>query len=178
MEEILKNLKQKAREKEKENKKFLSVLKRQNKQNKVDEVIHNIHSETFDNIDCIECANCCKTTGPLFTDKDISRIARKLRMKDVDFINTYLAIDEDGDYVLKELPCAFLGEDNFCSIYDFRPKACREFPHTDSPKQSQLFDLLIKNTYECPAALKIVEEMQAHYANDKAFRPDTREKYR
>ena len=80
-------------------------------------------------------------------------------MKDVDFISTYLAIDEDGDYVLKELPCAFLGEDNFCSIYDFRPKACREFPHTDSPKQSQLFDLLIKNTYECPAALKIVEEM-------------------
>ena len=107
----------------------------------------------------MECANCCKTTGPLFTDKDISRIAGKLRIKDVDFISTYLAIDEDGDYVLKELPCAFLGEDNFCSIYDFRPKACREFPHTDSPKQSQLFDLLIKNTYECPAALKIVEEI-------------------
>ncbi|MBL4651482.1 MAG: YkgJ family cysteine cluster protein [Flavobacteriales bacterium] len=178
MEEILNSLKQKAHEKQKENKKFLAVLSRQNKQKKVDEVIHEIHDETFDNIDCMECGNCCKTTGPLFTDKDVSRIAGKLKMKDVDFISTYLRVDEDNDYVLQEVPCAFLGEDNFCSIYDFRPKACREFPHTDVPKQSQLFDLLLKNTYECPAAYKIVEEMKKHYENDKAFKKDTREKYR
>ncbi|MBL4625792.1 MAG: YkgJ family cysteine cluster protein [Flavobacteriales bacterium] len=177
MEETLKQLKQKAWEKEKETKKFLAILKRQNKQKKVDEVIHGIHDKTFDRIDCMTCANCCKTTGPLFTDKDITRIAAKLRMKDVDFIESYLRIDEDDDYVLKELPCAFLGEDNFCSIYDYRPKACREFPHTNSDKQSQLFGLLVKNTFECPAAYEIVEEMKAHYASDKAFRKSNKEKY-
>ncbi len=28
-------------------------------------------------------------------------------------------------------PCPFLGDDNYCSVYEARPKACREYPHTD-----------------------------------------------
>lgn len=177
MEKELSTLKQRAREKEKENKKFLSTLKRQNNQRKVDEVIHSIHDNVFEQTDCLTCANCCKTTGPLFTDKDISRIAGKLRMKDVQFIETYLRIDEDGDYVLKSVPCVFLGDDNYCSIYDYRPKACREFPHTDRAKQSQLFNLTLRNTSECPAVYSIIEELKSHYANDKAFRKRKKEKY-
>lgn len=46
----------------------------------------------------------------------------------------YLRVDEDNDKVFKSMPCPFLGEDNLCSIYDIRPKACREFPHTDRKK--------------------------------------------
>ena len=41
----------------------------------VDRKIHQLHHQAFEKIDCLKCANCCKTTGPLFTQKDISSIA-------------------------------------------------------------------------------------------------------
>ena len=119
-----------------------------------------MHEEVFACTDCLECANCCSTTGPLFTDKDIGRIARKLRIKPSEFTEKYLRIDEDKDYVLQQVPCAFLGEDNRCSIYDVRPKACREFPHTDRIKQYQILNLTQKNVAVCPAVYEIVEKLK------------------
>ena len=53
-----------------------------------------------------------------------------------------------------------LGTDNKCSIYDIRPKACREFPHTDRRKFQQINALTLKNVKICPAAFNIVEAMQ------------------
>lgn len=80
-------------------------------------------------------------------------------MKPSVFIDTYLRIDEDNDYVLQSVPCPFLGGDNYCSIYDVRPKACAEFPHTDRKKFQQISNLTLKNVEICPAAYKIVEKM-------------------
>ena len=54
----------------------------------------------------------------------------------------------------------FLGGDNLCSIYDVRPKACREFPHTDRKKIYQINHLTIKNTLTCPAAYLFVEKLK------------------
>ena len=81
-------------------------------------------------------------------------------MKPQKFIETYLRIDEDNDYVLQSVPCTFLGADNYCSIYDVRPKACREFPHTDRKKFHQISNLTLKNVAICPAAFNIVESMK------------------
>ena len=122
--------------------------------------MHELHEAEFEKTDCLTCANCCKTTGPLFTDKDIQRIAKYLRMKIVDFTNQYLRIDEDNDYVLKTLPCSFLGADNYCSIYQVRPKACSEFPHTNRKKFQQITKLTLENVKICPAAFQIVESMR------------------
>ena len=80
-------------------------------------------------------------------------------MKPSKFIADYLKIDEDNDYVLQTVPCAFLGQDNKCSIYDIRPKACREFPHTDRRKFQQISNLTLNNVKICPAAFNIVEAM-------------------
>ena len=118
-----------------------------------------LHDEEFQRTDCLECANCCKTTGPLFTPKDIERISKSFRMKPSKFIADYLKIDEDNDYVLQSVPCVFLSQDNKCSIYDIRPKACREFPHTDRRKFQQISNLTLKNVKICPAAFNIVEAM-------------------
>ena len=74
--------------------------------------MHQLHEEVFACTDCLKCANCCSTTGPLFTDKDIGRIAKHLRIKPSEFTEKYLRIDEDKDYVLQQVPCAFLEEDN------------------------------------------------------------------
>jgi Fe-S-cluster containining protein len=54
----------------------------------------------------------------------------------------------------------FLDGDNTCFIYEVRPKACREFPHTDRKKFQQISDLTLQNVAICPAAFKIVEEMK------------------
>ena len=159
MEERIKELSVLAKDKHKENKRFLSKLK-QRPPKDLDRVMADLHETEFEKTDCLECANCCKTTGPLFTDKDISRIARAFKMKPGQFIDTYLRIDEDNDYVLQELPCTFLEADNKCSIYDIRPKACREFPHTDRKKFYQINALTLKNVAICPAAFNIVEEMK------------------
>lgn len=159
MEHIINNLPKLAKDKHNENKKFFAKLK--NKPPKdLDYVMQELHEEEFKRTDCLDCANCCKTTGPLFTDKDIDRISKYFRQKPQQFINQYLRIDEDKDYVLQTVPCAFLGVDNYCSIYEVRPKACREFPHTDRNKFQQISNLTLKNVTICPAAFNIVEEMK------------------
>lgn len=159
MEEILKNLPEKAKDKHKENKKFFARLRKKPPKH-FDLQMREIHEEEFQKTDCLTCANCCKTTGPLFTDKDIDRIAKHFRMKPVKFVETYLRIDEDNDHVLQKVPCTFLGEDNYCSIYEVRPKACREYPHTDRKDFHKISNLTINNTAICPAAFNIVEEMK------------------
>lgn len=149
-----------VQQKRKENKKFFQQLKRE-KPKVLDRKMHQLHEEVFACTDCLECANCCSTTGPLFTDKDISRIAKHLRVKPSKFVERYLRIDEDNDYVLQSVPCTFLGDDNRCSIYDVRPKACREFPHTDRIKQHQILNLTQKNVAVCPAVYHIVEKLKS-----------------
>ena len=148
-----------AKNKSEENKKFLQRLKKQDGR-KLDQAFHEMHEEVFAEIDCLTCANCCKTTSPIFYQTDIERAARFLRMKPGDFIEKYLRVDEDKDFVLKSSPCAFLGQDNYCSIYESRPKACREYPHTDRRKMAQIMDLTYKNTLVCPAVLEIVERLK------------------
>ena len=128
----------------------------------LDRLIHPIHAEVFECTNCLKCANCCTTTGPLFTDRDISVIAKYLRIKPSKFTEEYLQVDEDKDYVLRSVPCAFLGDDNRCSIYDVRPKACKEFPHTDRKKQYQLLDLTKRNMEICPAVFNIIEKLKVN----------------
>ncbi|MFS4493694.1 YkgJ family cysteine cluster protein [Maribacter sp. 2308TA10-17] len=159
MTEILRNLPGKAKEKHTENKKYFAKL-RNKPPKKIDYIMQELHEEEFERTDCLHCANCCKTTGPLFTNADVQRIAKHLRQKPQQFIAQYLRVDEDNDYVLQQVPCSFLGSDNYCSIYEVRPKACREFPHTNRKKFQQISHLTLKNVTICPAAFNIVEEMK------------------
>ena len=87
-------------------------------------------------------------------------IARHLGQRPADFVDQYLHLDEDGDYVLNEAPCAFLGEDNYCSIYEVRPRACREYPHTDRKNFHQILGLTLKNTAVCPAVFEVVKRLR------------------
>ena len=159
MDDLIKILPKLAKYKHKENKIFFGKLKKKPPR-QLDYIMTELHDQEFERTDCLKCGNCCKTTGPLFTDKDIERISKYLRLKPKGFINTYLKIDEDNDYVLQNVPCHFLGEDNRCSIYEVRPKACREFPHTNRKKFYQITDLTLRNVAICPAAFSIVEAMK------------------
>jgi Fe-S-cluster containining protein len=117
---------------------------------------HQAHEEAFEHTDCLSCARCCKETGPLFTNKDVDKLARHLKISPGQLQDTYLRLDEDRDWVLKSTPCPFLLEDNRCSVYDARPRACRMYPHTDHVSMSEVLDLTKKNARICPAVAHIV----------------------
>jgi Fe-S-cluster containining protein len=131
------------------------------KKKKLDEVFHTMHEEVFAKTDCLTCANCCRTTSPIFRDVDIERIAKHVGMRVAEFTDKYLHLDEDRDWVLNSSPCTFLNlEDNKCSIYEFRPKACREYPHTDRKNMSQIMNLTFRNTLICPAVAEMAERFK------------------
>jgi Fe-S-cluster containining protein len=160
MQKRLEQLPKLAEEAQKENKKYFINLKKRTPKN-LDYVMQELHNKEFAKTDCLDCGNCCKTTSPIFTDKDIERISKHLKMKVADFQNQYLDRDEDNFMVLKTAPCSFLDEsDNTCFIYDVRPKACAEYPHTGRRKFIQITDLTIANTSVCPAAYNIVEALK------------------
>jgi Fe-S-cluster containining protein len=146
----------------KKNKKLLKktiVTLQKKRKGDVDKIIHQLHEEAFTKIDCLECANCCITTGPLLNQKDIKRIANHFGITELSFIEKHLRLDEDDDYVFKVMPCPFLGKDNYCSIYELRPKACREYPHTDRVNQLGILKLTEKNALICPAVADIFDAL-------------------
>ena len=130
---------------------------KQAKPKDLDQKFHKEHISEFKKMDCLTCANCCKTTSPIFRDADIRRIAKHLRIKESHLIQNYLKMDEESDYVLQKSPCTFLGTDNKCAIYEVRPLACREYPHTDRKNMFQILELTAENTLICPAVARIVK---------------------
>lgn len=158
--ELLSDLPERAQEKYAESKKYFFRLKKK-KPKHLDQLMHDLHDKEFEQTNCLNCANCCKTTSPIFTDRDIARIAKHLRLKEQLFISKYLKRDEDDFMVLQQAPCSFLDPaDNRCLIYDVRPKACAEYPHTNRRRFVQITDLTLKNTQVCPAVFNIVETLK------------------
>jgi Fe-S-cluster containining protein len=160
MQDQLQSLSKKVKENQKVHRNFFIKLRKKTPKN-LDAIMEKLHDEEFKKSDCLQCANCCKTTSPIFTKKDIERISKSFRIKTRQFIDTYLNIDEDQDYVLKSSPCTFLADDNTCNIYDVRPKACQEYPHTNRKSFEKISDLTLKNVAICPATFNIVEALRA-----------------
>lgn len=158
----IEKLKLQSKNAEPSTKKLFTTLKKKKPKN-LDDVVHGLHEEAFEEIDCLNCANCCKTTSPAIRENDLDRLAKGLRMKPSQVVEKYLHLDDDGDYVVNTAPCPFLGSDNYCSVYEHRPTACREYPHTDRKRFHQVLDLTLKNTAICPAAYRVVEEMKKHF---------------
>jgi len=123
----------------------------------MDLVVHALHDKYSASIDCLQCGRCCKELGPRIEEKDVERMAKVLRMKSTDVIAKYFKMDEDGDRVFQSMPCPFLAEDNFCTIYASRPKACRVYPHTDRKRFYQIYNLSVKNAETCPIVYEVLE---------------------
>ena len=157
--QLLKELPLEARKKQKDNAAFFRQLAAKS-QAKIDTAFQDLHEEVFEEVNCLDCGNCCKSLGPRLTDADIRRITAFLKVKPSEFTSKYLRMDEDNDYVFRQMPCVFLGEDNYCSIYENRPRACRDYPHTDRRRMHQILDITLKNTATCPAVFEIVERLK------------------
>jgi len=143
------------------NQEFAALFRRLKKKKpaKLDQVVHALHAEAFDRFDCLSCANCCSSISPIIKDKDAERLAKSQKMKTSDFIDRYLYLDEDHDFVFKQTPCPFLMADHYCCVYQDRPRACREYPHTDRSRFYQILPLTLKNCGVCPVVYAITEEL-------------------
>lgn len=133
---------------------------RKTKSKHLDSIFLKLHSEEMQKLNCLDCAICCKSLGPRLTDTDIERLSDLLKLKSVNFIEKYLKIDEDNDYVFKSMPCPFLADDNFCIVYKVRPKACKEYPHTDQKNILSILDLCVKNAETCPVVKNIFTKLE------------------
>lgn len=151
--DVLKNWQKKSAERQKLYKQFLQRADK----NKVLKQLPELHEEAFSKIDCLQCAGCCKNYSPRFKTPDIKRISKHLRMRESEFIETYLRVDEDGDFVVKSSPCPFLGADNYCSIYEHRPSDCQRFPYTDEDIIIKRKELTLKNSSFCPITYYVLE---------------------
>ena len=141
-------------------KQYKQLLQRADK-NKLLKQLPQLHEEAFAKVDCLTCAACCKNYSPRFKTPDIKRISKHLRLKESVFIDTYLNLDKEGDYVVKQSPCPFLRSDNFCSIYDVRPSDCIRFPYTDEDVFIKRQSITLKNSTFCPAVFTVLESLRA-----------------
>ncbi len=155
-------LKQQADSEAANHKKLVAAI-RSKKPKQFDYLMHSLHEEAFEQIDCLRCGNCCRGLGPRVLPKDVERAGKALRMKSQTFIDSYLRIDEDNDYVFKEMPCPFLGHDNYCFIYADRPKACADFPHTNHTKMLKHLPLALKNSATCPVVFYVLERLKNEF---------------
>jgi Fe-S-cluster containining protein len=152
---LLQNWQKKSKERQKHYKQLLQTVNRQ----KTYEQLPELHEEAFSHVNCLDCAACCKNYSPRFKTTDIKRISRHLKVKESVFIETYLRLDEDGDYVVKSKPCPFLGADNACSIYDERPSDCARFPYTDEDVLLKRPAITLMNSSFCPAVYYVLEKI-------------------
>jgi len=158
MKNLIEDWKSRKGRQKKQHRKFIQKLKRHRGKH-LDRLAEDIHERVFEKLDCLDCANCCSSIPPIVNKTDANRIAKYLGMKIGEFERKYLTIDEDEDVVMNQSPCPFLEQDNRCQIYEVRPKACREYPHTDGRQFSQKLSYHAPNAQYCPASFQILEEM-------------------
>jgi uncharacterized protein len=150
------NWQKKSAEKQKAFKQFLQKADKR----KVLKQLPALHTAVFEQINCLDCAACCKNYSPRFKTPDIKRISKHLKLKEGQFIENYLKLDDEGDYVVKQTPCPFLGFNNACSIYEVRPSDCVRFPYTDEDVLLKRPTLTLKNASFCPAVFHVLEALQ------------------
>lgn len=161
MTDLLNNWQKKSGDRQKLYKRWLERADKPPKRTRVLEKLPEFHEEAFERIDCLKCANCCKTYSPRFKTPDIKRISKHLQLKESEFIERYLKLDEEGDYVVRSTPCPFLGADNYCSIYEVRPSDCERFPYTDEDVLVKRPVLTQKNSTFCPIVYFVLEKLMA-----------------
>src|ERR1051325_2237055 len=98
------------------------------KDEEVDRVAQATGAEVAAAIDCTACAHCCRTLQIVVDAADMARLASRLGISVKEFRRKYVGKSEFGEECLNRQPCPFLAG-SLCSVYEDRPRACRDFPY-------------------------------------------------
>ena len=157
-------IKEIAKEKEDENWKFRTFLKRHDMPlEQMDSMVHRLYERVSSEIDCTACGNCCREISPSLNQKDIERLSRGLAIPPDQFINQFLVEDKENfsdGFLFNKRPCPFLSG-NICAYYDLRPESCSSYPHLH--KEGFVFRLIgvIQNYEICPIVFNVFELLKA-----------------
>ena len=139
-----------ARKRESSDIKFRTYVKCHDLDDKeLDKLVQETTREVESQIDCTTCANCCRTMEVVVDDADIKRLAKSLCLPAAEFEKRYVKTAKDGVKHFATRPCPML-EGNRCSVYEDRPKACRDFPYLHSERFRGRMFMMIDNTALCP----------------------------
>ena len=155
-------MKTKATKLEEENYKFRSFLKNRADENKLDEQFLSLHNELFEKYDCGRCRNCCKEYAPVLREDEITSVASYLNMSKEDFTNQCIE-RQDGECVVKGVPCRFLNTDNSCRIEDDKPQCCKDYPHTNKPERLWSLLGIVESASVCPVVFEMLERLKVQY---------------
>jgi uncharacterized protein len=96
-------------------------------------------SEVQQHVDCTACANCCRYSVVSVNKSEIENIARHIGTTSGAVARLYNVPDREAPAlrILRNSGggCVFL-DGNLCTIYEARPKTCRDFPHVAVGKHS------------------------------------------
>lgn len=126
----------------------------------VDKAVHRLHREVTRQINCLECANCCHSLVPRIKEEEIIYLAGLDRVSVEEFVASHVEEDKyEGSLFLKATPCRYLNG-KVCTIYENRPKECREYPYTH--RRGFVFRTLsiITNYAICPIVFNIMENLK------------------
>lgn len=143
----------------------------------LDRVVQEITEEVWSQIDCTTCANCCKTLQIVVDNTDIARLAKKQGISTKAFRERYVGLDEEGDQYFTATPCPFLGEDSRCTVYEDRPKACRDFPYLHEANFRSRTYSMIDNAGVCPIVFNVWDRLKQRFRS-RASNPPRRQRWR
>lgn len=147
-----------AKERENENLNFRTYLKGKDS-NYIDHLVKELNRYFTEEIDCTKCGNCCTKLKPILAESDIDRLVKVNKMSRTKFKKEYVEMDKEGDMLFKNLPCSFY-KNKKCTIYNYRPSDCQEYPHLHKPEfTSRLFGIL-ENYAVCPIVFNVVEALK------------------
>ncbi|MDI9337904.1 MAG: YkgJ family cysteine cluster protein [Alphaproteobacteria bacterium] len=139
--------------------KYTKIVKDKKNHAKIFKILPEIHADVAQQVNCLSCGACCKQYSPRFKTTDIKRISKSLKLKESTFIERYLILDNEGDYVVKQTPCPFLDAQNYCMIYEVRPSDCARFPYTDEDVFIKKTKISQKNISFCLIAQGVVNKL-------------------
>ncbi len=144
--------------KEEENQSFMIFLKGCD-HFKVDKIVHKLNEKYLSLYDCTKCGNCCKQLAPSLSQEEILEITDFLNITYEDFIEKFVNRETTNGFILKNQECPFLNK-NKCSIYEYRPEACRSFPHLHKDNINHRLLSLLDNIHICPIIYYIFEDLK------------------
>ena len=89
----------------------------------------------------------------------IERLAKRFGTTARAFERRYVKLDPFGDKYIAGRPCPFL-KDNLCSVYEDRPKACRDFPYLHEKHFTSRSLMMISNTAVCPIVFNVWQALK------------------
>jgi len=134
----------------------------------LDKMVHETSEAVWKRIDCKVCGHCCRTLQIAVDLADITRLAKSLGISVAEFRSQYVQREGSREEYFASVPCPFL-EGSVCTVYEDRPKSCRDFPYLQEPHFRTRSISFIQNCSVCPIVFNTSEQLKV----DTGFRKPT-----